>query len=145
MPSAVWSLSGVYGLPRCPGETSHLCDWIRKKLNSEAYSDLVQKQWVCVCRDCLGVCLYVCFQKSRDFYVLTSIILAFIFSISVYYHVMWPSICSFVFSLVQAQYWHDPLNDDLYKKHSVFLADINQERVSQYFLLCAAWAPCCGI
>ena len=35
-----------------------------------------------------------------------------------------------VLSLVQAQYWHDPLKDDLYKKHSVFLADINQERVS---------------
>lgn len=35
-----------------------------------------------------------------------------------------------VISLVQAQYWHDPLNDDLYKKHSIFLADINQERVS---------------
>jgi len=34
-------------------------------------------------------------------------------------------------SLVQAQYWHDPLNDDLYKKHSLFLADINQERVSR--------------
>ncbi|TNN22237.1 Palmitoyl-protein thioesterase 1 [Liparis tanakae] len=33
--------------------------------------------------------------------------------------------------LVQAQYWHDPLNDDLYKKHSLFLADINQERVSR--------------
>ncbi|XP_012673850.1 palmitoyl-protein thioesterase 1 [Clupea harengus] len=66
---------GVYGLPRCPGETSHICDWIRKKLNSGAYTDMVQKH------------------------------------------------------LVQAQYWHDPLNDDLYKKHSVFLADINQERV----------------
>ncbi|XP_041931982.1 palmitoyl-protein thioesterase 1 [Alosa sapidissima] len=66
---------GVYGLPRCPGETSHLCDWIRKKLNSGAYTDLVQKH------------------------------------------------------LVQAQYWHDPLSDDLYKKHSLFLADINQERV----------------
>ncbi|XP_062384775.1 palmitoyl-protein thioesterase 1 [Sardina pilchardus] len=66
---------GVYGLPRCPGETSHLCDWIRKQLNSGAYTDLVQKH------------------------------------------------------LVQAQYWHDPLSDDLYKKHSLFLADINQERV----------------
>lgn len=33
-------------------------------------------------------------------------------------------------SLVQAQYWHDPLNEDLYKTHSLFLADINQERVS---------------
>uniref|UniRef100_A0A8C7KZX4 Palmitoyl-protein thioesterase 1 n=1 Tax=Oncorhynchus kisutch TaxID=8019 RepID=A0A8C7KZX4_ONCKI len=66
---------GVYGLPRCPGESSHICDWIRKELNSGAYTDIVQKH------------------------------------------------------LVQAQYWHDPLNDDLYKKHSLFLADINQERV----------------
>uniref|UniRef100_A0A3P9L484 Palmitoyl-protein thioesterase 1 n=1 Tax=Oryzias latipes TaxID=8090 RepID=A0A3P9L484_ORYLA len=65
---------GVYGLPRCPGESSHLCDMIREALNRGAYSDLVQKH------------------------------------------------------LVQAQYWHDPLNDDLYKKHSLFLADINQER-----------------
>lgn len=37
-----------------------------------------------------------------------------------------------VISLVQAQYWHDPLNDDLYKKYSLFLADINQERVSMW-------------
>ncbi|KAM8884789.1 palmitoyl-protein thioesterase 1 [Synchiropus picturatus] len=66
---------GVYGLPRCPGESSTLCDLIRKALNSGAYTDLVQKH------------------------------------------------------LVQAQYWHDPLNDDLYKLHSLFLADINQERV----------------
>jgi len=29
--------------------------------------------------------------------------------------------------LVQAQYWHDPLNEDLYKAASIFLADINQE------------------
>ncbi|XP_063041343.1 palmitoyl-protein thioesterase 1 [Engraulis encrasicolus] len=65
---------GVYGLPRCPGESHHICDWIRKMLNSGAYSDFVQKH------------------------------------------------------LVQAQYWHDPLNDDLYKQHSLFLADINQER-----------------
>uniref|UniRef100_A0A3B3D4C1 Palmitoyl-protein thioesterase 1 n=1 Tax=Oryzias melastigma TaxID=30732 RepID=A0A3B3D4C1_ORYME len=65
---------GVYGLPRCPGESSHVCDMIREALNRGAYSDLVQKH------------------------------------------------------LVQAQYWHDPLNDNLYKKHSVFLADINQER-----------------
>uniref|UniRef100_A0A672KWG2 Palmitoyl-protein thioesterase 1 n=1 Tax=Sinocyclocheilus grahami TaxID=75366 RepID=A0A672KWG2_SINGR len=66
---------GVFGLPRCPGESSHICEWIRKMLNSGAYTDTVQKH------------------------------------------------------LVQAQYWHDPLNDDLYKKHSLFLADINQERV----------------
>ncbi|XP_056154944.1 palmitoyl-protein thioesterase 1 [Lampris incognitus] len=66
---------GVYGLPKCPGESSHICDWIRKALNNGAYTEMVQKH------------------------------------------------------LVQAQYWHDPLNNDLYKKHSLFLADINQERV----------------
>ncbi|KAM8840026.1 palmitoyl-protein thioesterase 1 isoform 2-T3 [Spinachia spinachia] len=65
---------GVYGLPKCPGESSHICDMIRKALNNGAYTDLVQKH------------------------------------------------------LVQAQYWHDPLNEDLYMKHSLFLADINQER-----------------
>uniref|UniRef100_A0A8C5DSV7 Palmitoyl-protein thioesterase 1 n=1 Tax=Gouania willdenowi TaxID=441366 RepID=A0A8C5DSV7_GOUWI len=65
---------GVYGLPRCPGESSPVCDFIRKMLNSGAYSDIVQKH------------------------------------------------------LVQAQYWHDPLNDNLYRNYSLFLADINQER-----------------
>lgn len=42
----------------------------------------------------------------------------------------WLAVVLVALSLVQAQYWHDPLNDDLYKKHSLFLADINQERVS---------------
>ncbi|KAM9384135.1 palmitoyl-protein thioesterase 1 isoform 1-T2 [Pholidichthys leucotaenia] len=65
---------GVYGLPRCPGEQSHLCDFIRKLLNSGAYTNYLQQH------------------------------------------------------LVQAQYWHDPLNDSLYKNYSHFLADINQER-----------------
>ncbi|KAJ0003631.1 hypothetical protein NQD34_008729 [Periophthalmus magnuspinnatus] len=65
---------GVYGFPRCPGETSKICDYIREALNTGAYNDWIQKH------------------------------------------------------LVQAEYWHDPLNDDLYKKHSLFLADINQER-----------------
>ena len=32
-------------------------------------------------------------------------------------------------SLVQAEYWHDPINEDMYRNHSIFLADINQERV----------------
>lgn len=36
---------GVFGLPRCPGESSHICDWIRKALTSGAYTDAVQKQW----------------------------------------------------------------------------------------------------
>ncbi|MBN3305868.1 PPT1 thioesterase, partial [Amia calva] len=66
---------GVYGLPHCPGQSSHICDWIRKMLNSGAYTAAVQNH------------------------------------------------------LVQAQYWHDPLNEELYRNHSLFLADINQERV----------------
>jgi palmitoyl-protein thioesterase len=30
--------------------------------------------------------------------------------------------------LVQATYWHDPLNEDEYRNYSSFLADINNER-----------------
>lgn len=29
--------------------------------------------------------------------------------------------------LVQAQYWHDPLNEEKYKSHSLFIGDVNQE------------------
>ncbi|XP_043573671.1 palmitoyl-protein thioesterase 1 [Chiloscyllium plagiosum] len=65
---------GVYGLPRCPGETSQICNLIRKMLNVGAYSSPIQDH------------------------------------------------------LVQAEYWHDPLNEDLYREKSIFLADINQER-----------------
>lgn len=32
-------------------------------------------------------------------------------------------------SLVQAQYWHDPLHEDDYHTKSIFLADINNEKV----------------
>lgn len=32
--------------------------------------------------------------------------------------------------LVQAQYWHDPLNEKEYRERSLFLADINQENVT---------------
>ncbi|KAK2506097.1 hypothetical protein MC885_012180 [Smutsia gigantea] len=31
-------------------------------------------------------------------------------------------------SLVQAEYWHDPVKEDMYRNHSIFLADVNQER-----------------
>jgi len=31
--------------------------------------------------------------------------------------------------LVQAQYWHDPLNEEQYRTHSRFIADINQENI----------------
>ncbi|KAM4797382.1 palmitoyl-protein thioesterase 1 [Rhinophrynus dorsalis] len=65
---------GIYGFPRCPGETSHICDWIRKMLNLGAYTKAVQE------------------------------------------------------NMVQAEYWHDPLNEDTYRNSSIFLADINQER-----------------
>ncbi|KAM4872314.1 palmitoyl-protein thioesterase 1 [Thomomys bottae] len=65
---------GVYGLPRCPGESSHICDFIRKTLNAGAYSKVVQER------------------------------------------------------LVQAEYWHDPIKEDVYRNHSIFLANINQER-----------------
>ncbi|XP_030360885.1 palmitoyl-protein thioesterase 1 isoform X1 [Strigops habroptila] len=64
----------VYGFPRCPGESSHICDWIRKMLDLGAYTQAVQEH------------------------------------------------------LVQAEYWHDPLKEDDYRKNSIFLADINQER-----------------
>ena len=33
-------------------------------------------------------------------------------------------------SLVQAQYWHDPLDEETYRERSVFLADINNARSS---------------
>lgn len=32
--------------------------------------------------------------------------------------------------LVQAEYWHDPLAEAEYREKSIFLADINQEKVS---------------
>lgn len=36
--------------------------------------------------------------------------------------------CSWVQNgLVQAEYWHDPLNEEEYRSHSIFLADINNE------------------
>ena len=30
--------------------------------------------------------------------------------------------------MVQAEYWHDPLDEDEYRTKSIFLADINNER-----------------
>jgi len=65
---------GVYGLPRCPGVNSTLCEYARQLLDLGAYLSFVQH------------------------------------------------------NLIQAQYWHDPWNNDLYLKNSNFLADINNER-----------------
>ena len=33
------------------------------------------------------------------------------------------------YRLVQAEYWHDPLNEDEYRNKSVYLAVTNQEKV----------------
>lgn len=33
-------------------------------------------------------------------------------------------------SITQAEYWHDPLNEQEYREKSIFLADINQEMVN---------------
>uniref|UniRef100_A0A914WAB8 Palmitoyl-protein thioesterase 1 n=1 Tax=Plectus sambesii TaxID=2011161 RepID=A0A914WAB8_9BILA len=42
----------------------------------------------------------------------------------------WGAYVSFVqSSIVQAEYWHDPLNEKEYREKSVFLADINNELV----------------
>jgi len=65
---------GVYGLPHCPGNSSTVCDYIRRLLNYGAYISWIQNK------------------------------------------------------LVQAEYWHDPANLEEYRRASVFLADINQER-----------------
>uniref|UniRef100_A0A7M4FDZ3 Palmitoyl-protein thioesterase 1 n=1 Tax=Crocodylus porosus TaxID=8502 RepID=A0A7M4FDZ3_CROPO len=37
---------GVYGFPRCPGESSHICDWIRKMLDLGAYTTAIQRRLV---------------------------------------------------------------------------------------------------
>lgn len=102
---------GVYGLPKCPGERSFWCNMIRKALNSGAYRDWVQKQYVLSLSD-----LLIWFSATEQFWITIRPVCL--------------SDAAFVpVSLVQAQYWHDPLNDDLYKMHSLFLADVNQERV----------------
>jgi len=65
---------GVYGMPKCPGTNTTLCDYVRKLLNLGAYISWIQN------------------------------------------------------TLVQAEYWHDPMNEADYRAKSVFLADINQEK-----------------
>ena len=35
----------------------------------------------------------------------------------------------FLFSLVQASYWHDPHDEESYQLDSLFISDINQELV----------------
>lgn len=64
---------GVYGLPRCPGDSIEFCDRMRELLSFGAYIPWIQK------------------------------------------------------SVVQAQYWHDPLDQESYQKNNIFLADINNE------------------
>jgi palmitoyl-protein thioesterase len=68
---------GVYGLPKCPGNDSKMCELVRKLLNGGAYSEFVQPH------------------------------------------------------LVQAEYWHDPLNTKEYLEKCVFLPDINNALPTQ--------------
>lgn len=37
---------GVLDSPRCPGESSHICDFIRKTLNARAYNKAIQERYV---------------------------------------------------------------------------------------------------
>ena len=37
---------GVFGLPQCTGESSHICDFIRKTLNAGAYNKAIQERYV---------------------------------------------------------------------------------------------------
>lgn len=46
---------------------------------------------------------------------------------------------------VQAQYWHDPYNEVLYREKSQFLADINQEKVSDSHKLPIIFLHCSPI
>ena len=45
------------------------------------------------------------------------------------YHAIYAILITIFYRFVQAQYWHDPYNEDLYRSKSQFLADINQENV----------------
>ena len=91
---------GVYGLPRCLGDDVKLCDYIRTLLNHGAYKKSVARKII----------------QKRHFFPLIQVLIQFF---------RW--IQRFV---TPAEYWHDPLDETLYKKSSVFLADINNERVS---------------
>lgn len=39
------------------------------------------------------------------------------------------------FSLIQAQYWHDPIDETTYRQYSIFLADANAENVIIMYLI----------
>jgi palmitoyl-protein thioesterase len=62
---------GIFGLPKCPGNNSELCEIARELLNKGAYNKDVQPH------------------------------------------------------SVQAEYWHDPLNEEEYLEKCIFLPDIN--------------------
>jgi palmitoyl-protein thioesterase len=66
-------LTGVFGFPKCPGNSSTFCEYVRELLDLGAYIGWIQ-----------------------DF-------------------------------LVQAEYWHDPFNEEEYLSDCVFLPDINNE------------------
>ena len=55
-------------------------------------------------------------------------VFGFMFTIKVSQSINYHNEMLFNFSLVQAEYWHDPLNEEEYREKSVFLAEINQEK-----------------
>ena len=55
-------------------------------------------------------------------------VVGFMFKIKVSQSINYHNEMLFNFSLVQAEYWHDPLNEEEYREKSVFLAEINQEK-----------------
>lgn len=55
-------------------------------------------------------------------------VFGFMFKIKVSQSINYHNEMLFNFSLVQAEYWHDPLNEEEYREKSVFLAEINQEK-----------------
>lgn len=88
---------GVYGLPKC-SLTSRLCDYIRRMLNHGAYL------WYLL----LSLILFLQNYSGKLFH--NRFFFRFIQE-----------------SLVQAAFWHDPLNENEYREKNIFLADINNE------------------
>jgi palmitoyl-protein thioesterase len=107
---------GVYGLPHCFYPSHKWCDYLRKMLNYVAY-EKYESHLIFRPRNFLVV---VCVRRKNN-------------------RIASWKFCFFVFTryvqetLVQAQYWHDPLNEDGYRNGSLFLADINNEQVTEIF------------
>ncbi|XP_053628448.2 palmitoyl-protein thioesterase 1 isoform X1 [Cherax quadricarinatus] len=120
---------GVFGLPYCSSDDL-LCEEVRRLLNMGAYieravaercPDPPMKNLISFGGQHQGIFgLPTCPEnpeKSRTCEYIRKVL-----NYGSYLH--WIQT-----SLVQAQFWHDPLHDDEYRNKSIFLADINNERV----------------